>query len=385
MAFFGGDTETMRTFSRTFGERATVLSERVSLLEPITQDASLWKGSDSEDFRSRSLSALRDLGSIAQRLRDLGTEISEHSTEQDDASSTDSASPTDAAEILTGLSMNTPPGQIGRADISAELGGGTDDGQRRDSRDGKSDPTTVSTENAAEEWNATHPRGPTWEEHLSGYEVGPPDRPHIEYDDDFPFESKKGEDDIGDRLSLAEWKAKLRGAQLLRTDLDDSLALYEHYLGASGDPMSVDYEEGYQEDASIRQNVDSEILASQAAVQQMIEDGQEDFSFTGPPAKESAYPDTENWQKTLGGYQQWSSGDVEVDENGRARMVITVHAEDQYNFNAGQADIATGAPDSANGRFSELGWAQGFNVTGSVQRVVEWDVDDPDNVTISAP
>lgn len=368
MAFLGGDTETMDSFSHVLDARATALSERVSHLEPITQDAAVWTGSDSEDFRSRSLSALRDLDSIASRLRELGTEISEHSTEQDEASSTD------LAELLSGL-----------AGISAELGGQGDDGQRRDSRAGESDPTTISTENAADEWNEAHPNGPTWEEHLNGYRVGSPDRPDIEYDDDFPFESKKGEDGIGDHLSLAEWKAKLRGAQLVRTDLDDSLALYEHYLGASGDPMSVDYEEGYQEDAAIRENVDSEILASQASVQQMIEDGQEDFSFTGPAATHSAYPETENWQKTLGGYQQWSSGDVEVDENGRARMVVTVHVEDQYNFNAGQSDIASGAPDSANGRFSELGWAQGFNVTGEVQRVVEWDVDDPDDVTISAP
>lgn len=385
MAFLGCDTKAMEAFSRILGARATAISEHVRHLEPITQDATSWTGPDSEDFRSRSLSVLRELDSISLRLRELGTEISEHSTEQDDASSTDSASSTDTAELLTGLSKSTLTIPVGLADISAEIGGQGDDGQRRDSRDSESEPTTVSTENAAEEWNAAHPKGPTWEEHLNGYRVGPPDRPHIEYDDDFPFESKKGEDDIGDHLSLAEWKAKLRGAQMLRTDLDDSLALYEHYLGASGDPMSVDYEEGYQEDASIRQNVDSEILASQASVQQMIEDGQEDFSFTGPPATQSAYPETENWQKTLGGYQQWSSGEVEVDENGRARMVITVHAEDQYNFNAGQADIATGAPDSANGRFSELGWAQGFNVTGEVQRVVEWDVDDPDNVTISAP
>lgn len=74
-----------------------------------------------------------------------------------------------------------------------------------------------------------------------------------------------------------------------------------------------------------------------------------------------------------------------MDESSRARMVITVHAEDRYNVNAGQADIATGEPDSANGRFAELGWAQGFHVTGDVQRVVEWDVDDPDDVTVSAP
>lgn len=379
MVFYGCDTEASGAFSRLLGAQATAISEHLAQLEPITQDTAVWRGGDSDEFRSRSMSTFRDIDTVVLQLRELGSETSDHAAQQDDASSAD------VAAILTGSPPGGPAGRAEPPSTSAEMGGEGDSGQRRDSRGEENEPTAVSTENAAETWNATHPKGPTWKEHTDGYRVGPPDRPHIEYDDSYPFESKKGEHTIDDHLSLASWKAKLRGAQALRPDLDDSLALYEHYLGASGDPMTVDYEEGYREDPAIRQNIDQEILASQASVQQMIEDGQDDFSFTGPPAQHSIYPETENWQKTLGGYQQWSSGEVSVDEAGHARMVVTVHAEDQYNFNAGQSDIATGEPDSANGRFSELGWAQGFNVTGSVQRVVEWDVDDPNNVTISAP
>src|SRR5699024_12463569 len=102
MAFLGGVTEAMGAFSHALDARPAAPSERVSQLTPITQDAAGWTGADSEDFRSRSLSALRDLDSIAVRLRELGTEISEHSTEQDEASSTHPASSSDLAELLTG-------------------------------------------------------------------------------------------------------------------------------------------------------------------------------------------------------------------------------------------------------------------------------------------
>lgn len=117
----------------------------------------------------------------------------------------------------------------------------------------------------------------------------------------------------------------------------------------------------------------------------MVAEGRDRFSFTGPSAGESYYPGTENWQKTIGGYQQWSSGDVTVDDQGNARMVVTVHAEDHDNFNANNQDIATSEPDDANGRFSELGWAQGFDAGGEIVRVVEWNVDSPDQVTVTTP
>lgn len=61
-------------------------------------------------------------------------------------------------------------------------------------------------------------------------------------------------------------------------------------------------------------------------------------------------------------------------------MEITVRGEDRYNFNGGQNDIVTGAPDNENGRFTEIGWAKPFDTHGSLTRTVTWqlgDVPDP--------
>ena len=41
--------------------------------------------------------------------------------------------------------------------------------------------------------------------------------------------------------------------------------------------------------------------------------------------------------------------------NGEYHMTITVNSLDRYNFNAGQADIASGTPDDINGRVESLG------------------------------
>ncbi|MFJ9741918.1 hypothetical protein [Streptomyces sp. NPDC101166] len=38
-------------------------------------------------------------------------------------------------------------------------------------------------------------------------------------------------------------------------------------------------------------------------------------------------------------------------------MRVVIHAMDRWDFNEGMTDVATGTPDSVNGRFAELGWA----------------------------
>ena len=74
----------------------------------------------------------------------------------------------------------------------------------------------------------------------------------------------------------------------------------------------------------------------------LVNSGNAGFSMSGDALPTSAYPVTENWQKSVGGYQQWSSADVAVDGT-TVTMTVTVHAEDYYNFNRGQADIARSA------------------------------------------
>ena len=161
--------------------------------------------------------------------------------------------------------------------------------------------------------------------------------------------------------------AKTEGAKIARSDLDDALTAYEHYWDNNGEPLKIDYEEAYRED---------EVSRTAAAVDELARSGQTGFSVSGPGHASDVYPTTENWQKTVGGYQQWSSADVTV-VDGVVTMSVTVHAEDHYNFNRGQADIGSGAPDDENGRFTEIGWAKPFDTHGEVVRTVTWNVGDP--------
>ena len=92
--------------------------------------------------------------------------------------------------------------------------------------------------------------------------------------------------------------------------------------------------------------------------------------MTGDPVR-MGEPSTEDWQKTIGAHWLWGSADVENCLD-KFTMTITLHEKDRYNFNRGAADIATGLPDNANGRFTVLGWAKSFITNGKVVKKVTW-------------
>ena len=209
---------------------------------------------------------------------------------------------------------------------------------------------------------------------VDGYDFGEPDKPDIRWDEGFDYDSK--DSNWHDHLAKLEWMAKLEAGRALKSDLDDATAMYAHYWDNDGEPVRFDYEEGYQEDPSIAANVNDEVARTAAAVDEMVRNGNSHFSMTGDAHPATAYPETENWQKTIGGYKQWSSADVTVD-NGQVSMQVTVHAEDYYNFNPDQSDIASGAGDNENGRFTEIGWAKPFPSSGDVTRTITWPVGSP--------
>jgi WXG100 family type VII secretion target len=209
---------------------------------------------------------------------------------------------------------------------------------------------------------------------VDGYDFGEPKKPGIEWDEGFEYDSK--DSNWHDHVAKLEWMAKLEGGRLVKSDLDDATAMYAHYWDNNGEPARFDYEEGYTEDPSIAANVNDEVARTAAAVDEMVRNGNLHFSMTGDAHPATAYPTTENWQKTIGGYQQWSSADVTV-QNGQVSMQVTVHAEDYYNFNPDQSDIASGAGDNENGRFTEIGWARPFPSSGDVTRTITWPVGTP--------
>ncbi|MDO4900767.1 hypothetical protein [Actinomyces sp.] len=207
----------------------------------------------------------------------------------------------------------------------------------------------------------------------NGYTTGDsPDRT-INFDDDFPFGSKRGEATPEDLKLWLKWEAMLRGAQMLRPDLDDALPMYEHFRDASGTPMTFDFEEAYREDASIRKEIDSEMNEVVAAANELAQNGYTDTDFHSEIKTSTFYPETENWQKAVGGYSYYSDTTMKV-EGDTITVTTTITAKDRWNFNDGAGDIATGTPDSENGRFEELGWAQSFDTSGTVTRTVSWRV-----------
>lgn len=212
-----------------------------------------------------------------------------------------------------------------------------------------------------------------WSTTMMGFRIGPPSKPNITWDEDFEYDSKGA--GFGDYVDRAKWMAKLRGGQLLRSDLDDATQMYRHFWDNNGDPIDVDLEEGYREDSGIQTSIDDEIARAKMGAEQLIGAGNRSFSMTGDAGLNSTYPTTENWAKTIGGHQLWSSADVQVDGS-KVTMKVTVNAEDHYNFNRSQQDIATGAPDDDNGRFIELGWAKPFDSHGEITRTISWDLGD---------
>jgi len=91
----------------------------------------------------------------------------------------------------------------------------------------------------------------------------------------------------------------------------------------------------------VRANVDDEIARAQRGAEDLIRGGNSEFSMTGDARGTDNYPDTENWQKSVGGYQQW------------------------------------------NGRFTEVGWAQPFDSSGTVTRTATWQLGDATGATVS--
>lgn len=185
--------------------------------------------------------------------------------------------------------------------------------------------------------------------------------------------------------SAAMWTQTLWAAQLLRPDLPDATRMYEHYLNGSGTPLTVDYERYLKEDPAGQDEHLGIISDAREGARKMDDawmadhQGQEptdhEFDMTSEPVDvgQSAlyhYPQTENWQKTIGAHKIYVSAHVRVTVDKAAdkrhfEIDLTVHMEDRYNFNPGGKDMKTKIPDSDNGRFQVTGLAKEFDVTGT--------------------
>lgn len=224
------------------------------------------------------------------------------------------------------------------------------------------------------------------------YKIGPAIRPAIVHDSGFSKFPKK-DPELNDYWQLFKWRSMLETANALRPDLKDGIEAYRHFLDGEGKAKSFSYERYVSNDDSGRATLRNSILDAQDAVIKLwtAKGKPRNFIFTGPQIpcgagnqkynnvnKNFPYPATENWQKAIGAHVIWLSGEVTVTQlkvpNSAPEfsMDMVLHAEDQYNFNPGAKDIATGEPDNENGRFVVVGFAHGYRHTSTLKRNVKW-------------
>jgi hypothetical protein len=215
------------------------------------------------------------------------------------------------------------------------------------------------------------------------YRLGAPTRPNsIIFDNGFLDKFKPRKPAAADYIALAKWQAKLELAEALRPDLEEASKAYRHFLRGGGLSRTFSYESYVMNDNSGVTTLANAMLDIQEGAEIIWESDKsvKQFSMTGGQIacgsiRMFPYPETENWQKAIGGHIIWLSGDVNVsDKNGETWLYLNMvlHAEDRYNFNPGQHDIVTGIPDNENGIFEITGLAKQYTQTAELKRIIEW-------------
>ncbi|WP_437296949.1 hypothetical protein [Sorangium sp. So ce426] len=248
------------------------------------------------------------------------------------------------------------------------------------------------------------------------YSIGAPQRPPIHHDNGFlqnpsdsndPTPIPTTEPSVADRASLLYWQGTLEAAEAAQgvpraphNNIPDALAAYRHFLYGNGANRTFSYERFVANDASgaiaLRNAIRDIQICIEKFYRKMVDDDpslatrQVTFQLTGTAIAVGSdstypYPSTENWQKAIGAHSIWMSGTVVVEPapcsgsgEPRLEMRATLHAEDRYNFNPNAADITTGIPDDANGRFEATGLAHQYMNYATLQRDVTWMLGHPE-------
>jgi hypothetical protein len=225
------------------------------------------------------------------------------------------------------------------------------------------------------------------------YRLGPAVRPTIKHDNGFLDKFPRREPTAADRAALLKWKAKLAGSEALcnaRTgkylddcsheDLSDANAAYHHFLYGGGKDRIIDYEKYLREDPAAVDLIKN-VMNDFRSHAEVIGKDRVRFSVTSEPYTVgnggiATYPLTANWQKAIGAHFLWVSADISVSAGGEGKIWyetdMIVHMEDRYNFNPGSTDIATGIPDSENGKFEISGLAKQYMNFATITRHIKW-------------
>jgi RHS repeat-associated protein len=212
------------------------------------------------------------------------------------------------------------------------------------------------------------------------FRIGKPFNPGFTYDNGFLDRFPRRAPTDADRQSYFEWGLRAGAARVGRPDMYNALDAYDHFRGATGADFTFDFDDYFDDDDNAGIMLENAVSIAQKSAQELllttgaIEMTSEGFCVGCGDAR-FPYPESEDWQKAVGAFNFWMSADVsaeDVDGTITYTMTLTLHAEDMYNFNPGQHDIATGTPDAENGQFELTGQARQFMQRGTYTETVTW-------------
>lgn len=383
MTVQGADVDKLTALGRLFDARSATVAQLAAEASGSVQTLDrLWQGPDAGQFQQQWASIHRpSLARASRALAEAAATLRRNAAEQVTASAADG----------------------GRSGTDGARGG-------PGGRGGGDTPATAGT-----------PGAPI----VPGFHFGNTGRPDIHHDNGFlqnpdddtdpvPIPTRPPTQEEQDYYDSELLKA--RGADVVseipgtgrfdqRLELEDGIEAYHHFLNGEGEPRSFDYATFLDDDRSgqiIEHNAltDSRAAADEGYRQlvasgQAPADGPVTFEITSDQIGVSEknfrypYPDEENWQKAIGGHSMWTTTSVtytpQPDGTVRADAVVTLHAEDRFNFNRDQYDIATGQPDALRGVLEESGLAQQYTQSGIRSYDVTWNQGDPTGELSSEP
>lgn len=233
------------------------------------------------------------------------------------------------------------------------------------------------------------------------YRIGSPARPEIKHDKGFSEEGKE-EPTLKDYWIRQKWReaAIVTSTPNPLRYLPDGAAAYFHYQDGKGADRYFSYDKFVKDDENGKIALNNLILDAQTGAENLYHqiiskypayaDREVKFNITSRAIvvgeEEDSpfpYPQTENWQKAIGGHSVWLSASAIVTPGQPANYELdfTLHAEDRYNFDKGKEDIASGTPDAENGRLVVVGLAHEYMNYSTLSRYVTWKQGNLNNAT----
>jgi hypothetical protein len=247
-----------------------------------------------------------------------------------------------------------------------------------------------------------------------GYKLGPPVRPDFKHDNGHLDHEKMREPTLEDRDMYAKWQIKSLGSVVACEkhsvlglewsiskyfkdcggDQPEANKAYRHFLYGDGKPRTIDYEKYIVQESSGRDGVVA-LAKDFIAHAEVIGKNRTKFSMTsvvmkgiGGQKEKIKGPTTTNWRRTIGAHQIWISANV-IASVSKGKIVydadLTMHIEDQYNFNYKEQDVQSQIKDAENGMLELSGLGKQYMTYATITRNLKWTEYDLESAVITGP